>query len=187
MTTAIAGPRTGDKMKLYHNTGTYETEVWVEICEIGDLSVDGFKRAVALLERRCKQWGKNIASLMDPISFGFKLVHGLSMDIFHRMLTDHIYGYVREYLILNDDIAADGAEGLRLPSIFEEFPWDQPLKDVSSHQCKLSLSYMVDANSVEIDPAWVEATSSAVSASTDITTSTTAAPTTTTTTTTTTS
>lgn len=181
-TTAVVGPRTGDKMSLYHNTGDYGTPTWVEICDIGDLSVDGFKRAMALLERRCNQFGKNIPSLFDPISFNFKLVHGLNSTIFHRMLSDHWYGSPREYAILNDDIAADGAEGLRLPALFEEFPWDQPLKDISNHQCKLSLAYMRYGDT-EIDPAWVSASSSALTTSTSITTSTTAAPTTTTTTT----
>ena len=162
------GPKTGDKMKLYHNTGTYETPVWAEICEIGDLSVDNFKRAVALLERRCSQFGKNLPSLLDPISFTFKLLYGLSSTIFYRMMTDHWYGYSREYAILDGDLAIDGTEGLRLPAIFEEFPWDQPLKDVSSHQCKLSLAYKLDANLAEINPAWVEASSSTLTVSTDI-------------------
>lgn len=181
MTTAIAGPRTGDKMKLYINLGNHETEVWTEVCNIGDLSVGDFKRAVALLERRCKQFGKNLPSLMDPISFNFKLIHDPDSTVFDAMITDFFYGYAREYAILNDSMLADGAEGLRLPAIFEEFPWDQPLKDVSSHACKLSLTYMEDAGGIEIDPEWVVSASSAVSAGGSVSSTTTTTTTTTTT------
>jgi hypothetical protein len=171
-------------MKLYINTGTHETEVWSVICNIGDLSVGDLKRAVALLERRCSNWGKNLASLMDPIGFNFKLIHDVDAVNFNVLLTAFMYGTVYEFAIMNDDILADGAEGLRLPAIIEEFPWDQPLKDVSSHAVKLSLAYKQDVNNVEIDPEWVIAASGDVTqgGSFSATTTTTAAPTTTTTT-----
>jgi hypothetical protein len=57
-----------------------------------------------------------------------------------------------EWAIMSNPIAYDSI-GLRCPFIVEQFPWDQPLEDVSGHDVRLAIGYMVSGGT-EVDPSW---------------------------------
>ncbi len=147
-------PSTGHKMKFYRNTATHASPTWVEIDEIGDLSIADLTMGLAELKRRANGFTKNLPSIMQSIAVEFRLHFGLDSATFTVLRSAFFAGTVIEYAIMNDAIADEDSEGLTLPGIIEQFPWDQPLEEVSGHDVRLATGYLVET-STEIDPAWL--------------------------------
>lgn len=143
----------GHKMKFYRNGGTHAAPAWVEIAEIGDLSIPDLAMGMAELKRRANDWTKNLATLMQSFGVEFRLIHGLGASMFTLLQTDFFAGTAREYAVMNGAIATTGSQGLRLQAHLEQFPWDQNLEDVSGHDVVLKVAYMEESGS-ELDPDW---------------------------------
>jgi len=146
-------PKTGHQMKLYRNTGTVATPVWSEVDEVGDVSIPDFSRGLAELKRRASDYTKNLASLIQSIAVEFRLHHGLDATNFDAIRTNFFDATPEEWVVMNGDITTAGNEGLRLPALVEQFPWDQPLEDVSGHDVRLAIAYM-EEDSTEVDASW---------------------------------
>ena len=146
-------PSTGHPMKLYRNTGSVASETWVEIAEIGDVSITDFARGLAELKRRGKEYTKNLASIIQSIAVEFRFHHGLDQTNWDALVANFLAGTVEEYFIADGPEGTADHEGLRCPMIIEQFPWDQPLEDISGHDIRLAIGYMVDT-STEVDPSW---------------------------------
>ncbi len=149
------GPKTGSKMKAYRNDGTVATPVWEEVADIGDLSLPDISLNIAELKRRSNSWTKGLAALYSMYAIEFRLVHGLTKQKFEEILDDFTGPRVKEWAVCDDAIATTGTYGIRIPCLIENFPWDQPLEDVSGHDIRLVLAWMEEA-SAEVDPAWIE-------------------------------
>jgi len=149
----MSEPKTGHQMKIYRNTGVPSTPVWSEVDEVGDVSIPDLTRGLAELKRRASDFTKNLASIIQSIAVEFRLHHGLDPTNFDAIRANFFSGDVEEWAVMNGDITTSGNEGLRLPAIVENFPWDQPLEDVSGHDMRLAIGYMEEA-STEVDPEW---------------------------------
>lgn len=149
------GPKTGHKMKAYRNTGTYASPTWVEVAEIGDLSIPDLSMGLAELKRRAKDWTKNLPSLIQSVAVEFRLHHGLDATNFDAIRTAFFAGTAEEWAIMNGSITTTSNEGLRIPVLVEQFPWDQPLEEVAGHDVRLAVAYHEESGS-EIDPTWYE-------------------------------
>lgn len=147
-------PNTGHKMFLYRNTGTVAVPVWTVVAEIGDVSIPDFSMGLSELKRRANNFTKNLASLIQGIAIEFRLHHGLDSTNYTALRTNFLAGTAEEWAIMGGDITDSGSEGLRVPVLVENFPWDQPLEDVSGHDVRLAIAYMEEPAGTEIDPAW---------------------------------
>ena len=147
-------PKTGKDMKLYRNTGTVAAPVWSEVAEVGDVSIPDLSRALAELKRRANEFTKNLAGLINSIAVEFRLHHGLDAATFTALVTAFFDGTPEEWAVMNGDITTAGNQGLRVPCLVEQFPWDQPLEDVSGHDVRLAVAYMEEPAGTEIDPSW---------------------------------
>lgn len=145
---------TGHSMKLYRNTGTVAIPVWSEVDEVGDVSIPDLTRGMAELKRRASDFTKNLASLIQSIAVEFRLHHGLDATNFDAIRANFFGAIIEEWAVMNGDIAITGNEGLRLPALVENFPWDQPLEDVSGHDMRLAVAYFEEPAGTEIDPVW---------------------------------
>jgi hypothetical protein len=145
-------PKTGHKMKLYKNTGTYASPVWLLVAEIGDVTLSEFTRGLAELKRRANNFTKNLPSLFQSITLDFRLHFGLAQTVYEGIRDDHFAGTPREWAIMANDITYD-AHGLRCPFLVSQFPWDQALEDVSGHDVQLAIAYMLSGGT-EVDPSW---------------------------------
>jgi len=146
--------KTGHQMKLYRNTGTVATPTWTEITEIGDVSLPDFSMGLAELKRRASSWTKNLATLIQSFSIEFRFVHGLGATNFDAMRANFLAGTAEEFAMVDGAIATSGTEGLRFPGLISEFPWDQPLEDVSGHDIRIAVAYM-EESATEVDPSWL--------------------------------
>lgn len=145
-------PKTGHKCKLYRNTGTVAVPVWAEIAEIGDVSIPDMSRGLAELKRRSTEFTKNLPNIIQSISIEFNFIHGLDATQFTALRAAFWAGTVEEYAIMDGAITAEANEGLRCPCVVENFPWNQPLEEVSQHDIRLTIGYMDESG--EVDPVW---------------------------------
>ena len=147
-------PVTGHKMKLYRNTGSVATPVWTLVAEIGDVSIPDMSTGLAELKRRANGFTKNLATLFQSIAIEFRMIHGLDPTNFDAIRGNFFAQTIEEWLIYNGAQATTGNQGFRMPALVEQFPWDQPLEEVSGHDMRLALAYYEEPAGVEIDPAW---------------------------------
>lgn len=148
--------KTGHKMKLYRNTGTVGSPVWSLVDEVGDVSIPDLSMGLAELKRRANNFTKNLATLIQSIAVEFRLHHGLDAANFDDIRANFFNGTPEEWAIMDGDIETAGSEGLRLPVLVEQFPWDQNLEDVSGHDVRLAIAYMESGGS-EVEPSWLVA------------------------------
>lgn len=156
MSSFSGGPKVGHKMALYRNTGTVDTPVWQEIEEVGDVNLDGLEITEAELKRRANDWTKSLPALFGAFTVTFRYIHGLGQTVFNAIRTDFLAQTTREYAIVNGDISTEGTQGFRFAGYQGAFPWNQPLEDVSGHDCVLRHAYYEDAGGDEVDPSWME-------------------------------
>lgn len=146
-------PQAGHKMKLYRNTGTVATPTWTEVAEVSDVNLSDFTMGLAELKRRANDFAKNVVTMIQPIAIEFTLINGLDATNFDAMRANFLAGTAEEWAIFNGDISTSGNEGLRVPMVIENFPWDQSQEEVSSHSVRLAIVYM-EESSTEVDPSW---------------------------------
>lgn len=146
-------PVTGHRMKAYVNTGMHATPVWLEVGEIGDLSIPDMTRALAPLTRRANDFTKNLASHINSIAVEFRLHFGLGRTAYDIIRAAYFNGDTYEWAFMNGAIATSGHQGLTLPMIVENFPWDQGLENASGHDVRLAVGYHEEAHG-EVDPYW---------------------------------
>ncbi len=153
-----AGPVTGADCFLYYDSGADGAGgAWQLIDEVGDVSFNAGLN-VAEMKRRAKRYTKNLASLYDSFTAEFTLIHGLNSAIFDALRGAFFARTVWEYAFMDGVDGTSASEGFRCPMIITQFPFNQPLEDVAGHQIQLSIAYMLDAGSEEIDPSWDTAT-----------------------------
>lgn len=146
-------PVTGHSMKMYRNTGTVATPTWSEVDEVQDVSLADLSRIMAELKRRANNFTKNVASLINSIAIEFRLHYGLDATNYDAIRGNFFSGTAEEWAIMNGDISTSGNEGLRCPVYVEQFPWEQPLEEVSGHDVRLIVAYF-EESSTEVDPNW---------------------------------
>lgn len=150
----MSGPKTGHKMKLYRNSGTTDTPVWSLVDEVGDVSIPDLARGMAELKRRASDFTKNLASLIQSFHVEFRLHHGMDATTYNSIRYNFFNGVAEEWAVMDGSISVNGNQGLRVPVLVEEFPWDQPLEEVSGYDVRLIVAFMVDEDGDEVDPAW---------------------------------
>lgn len=147
-------PLTGHRMKMYRNVGSPSVASWLEVNEVGDVSISDLARGLAELKRRAKDFTKNLPTLIQSIAIEFRLHYGLGLTAFTAIRSSFFAATAEEWAIMGGDITSTGVQGLRCPVIVEQFPFDQPLEDVAGHDIRLAIAYMT-VNGVELDPSWL--------------------------------
>jgi hypothetical protein len=148
-------PRTGFAMKLYYATGNMNTPTWNEVGSVGDVNISSLSRGMAELKRRGSYYTKNLPSLFESITVEFTIPFGVSQTAYDQIRADFFSGTARLWAVMSGDITVSGVQGLVLPALVTQFPWDQPLEDVSNHNIQLSVAYLENSSGQELDPYWL--------------------------------
>jgi hypothetical protein len=126
--TITAGSAIGQSGKLYRNTGTHATPVWAEIKRAKDVSIP-LTKGEAEVSRRESSWEMFIGAMKSSgLSFGYQHKRGTDADR-TALLASYLNGTPIEFAVMDSDITATGAFGLRAYMEVFECPLDQPLKD----------------------------------------------------------
>lgn len=151
-------PKAGQKMKAYRNTGTAGSPTWVEVSEIGDLSISDMKRILAQIKRRAKDYTKNLPAMIDSIGIDLRLHWGLGATNLNAIRAAFLAGTTEEWSIMSGTITDVGEQGLRIPVIVEDFPWDQNQEEASGFDVRLAIAYHESPAGTEVDPSWTVVT-----------------------------
>jgi len=148
--------RTGRDFYLYFATavaGGAPALTLIDECE--DVNVSDLQYALAELKRRKSRWNLKVATTLSA-AITFKLWHKLSPTKFDALRTAFFAQTPLEVWVLNGPAATAGSEGLKLPCLLTQFPWNQQLEEVSSHDCQFDPTYFYDTEEEEeLEPAWV--------------------------------
>lgn len=145
---------TGGNMKMYRNTGTDGTPVWVLVPSVEDVSIPDFERSMAELKMRSSQFASNLAAIIQTISVNFKLWYGIDSTNFSALQQCFFQGIAEEWAIMDDLITTTGSQGLRIPMLVAQFPFDQALEAAASLDVTLKTAYMESPPGTRIDPSW---------------------------------
>lgn len=147
-------PVVGANMRLYRNTGTAGTPVWVLVSQIGDLNISDLTRALAEIKRRASVFTTNLAALIQSISIELKYWYGLDSTNFTALRTNMFSGAIEQWAMMDGDITVTGTQGLKIPVVLEQFPISQNLEDPVSIDVVAKTGYWESPAGTPIDPAW---------------------------------
>ena len=148
-------PLSGHKCKLYRNTGSAGTPVWDSIDAVGDVSLSDFNMGLAELKARISNFALNLPTLIQTIALEFDLKFGLDMTTWSGLKDDFLAGTPRQYAVMDGAIATATQQGLVLPGLIENFPWDQGLEKVVDSAVRIVSAYYESPAGTRVDPAWL--------------------------------
>ena len=150
----MSAPKTGHDLTLSYNSGTHASPTWVEIADVEDVSIDELAWAMAEVKRRSSRMKKSIATILSA-ALTFKLLHELNATIFDALVGIFFARTPTEFYIASGPVATAGTKGLRMYCQIEQFPWNQPLEDISSHDVRAVPTFFEESGS-EVDLDWYE-------------------------------
>lgn len=142
----------GNDMKLYHNTGTNASPVWVLIDIVGDVSVD-INIGNAEVDLRVSSW---LLGLPTKLSGGMNmaLANHVGNSVFATLRGYALARTIKQYASVNTLIATSGAQYFKSFCHFTAFPWNQPTQEVSNGDAQMAFSYAEESSAL-VEPAWV--------------------------------
>lgn len=149
-------PKTGHGLHLYYNSATHASPTWVEVVQVEDVMIDQWDLDTAELLRRATRWVMEIPTT-ERLTGSFKLWHGMGATVFTALRTRRMARTPTEFFFANGLAATSGTEGLRAYMLMKSFPWSQSLKECSSHDIKVGLTYYEESGS-EVLPDWMVVT-----------------------------
>jgi len=144
--------KVGNDHKFYYNSGTNDSPTWVEICIIGDMTVD-LNVSDAEVDLRCSPWVLNLPAKHTG-NFNFFLASSQGYQIWQTLRSYYFARTITQYASASGAIAVAGTEYFKAYGHFSAFPWAQPTQEIGSHDATLSLSWKEDSNGAVINPSW---------------------------------
>lgn len=146
----------GNDLKLYYNTGTDTSPVWVEINIVGDVTVN-INIGEAEVDLRVSDW---VLALPAKLSGGFEftLANHIGDTNWDALRALALARTQKQFASANGAIATVGTEYFKAYAFFTAFPWSQPTQEMSSGDCTLALGYTEESSTL-VEPAWAETTS----------------------------
>ena len=142
----------GNDMKFYYNLGINASPTWVEICIIGDLTVD-HNISDAEIDLRCSAWLLNLPAKHSG-NINLMLANSIGLAVWSFLNTMAFNRTVTEFASANAGIAIAGTEYFKAYCHFSKFPWTQPTQEIASHDATLSLSWKENDQGAVIEPSW---------------------------------
>lgn len=142
----------GHDCKLYYNTGTDASPTWNVIDIVGDVTLTDLGAGDAEVNLRLSDWVLNLPAKLRA-AIEFMLANNIGGTDF-----DNLRGYalgrtIKQYAVVNGDITTSANQYFKAFCHITAFPWAQPIEEMTSHDCRLSLSYHEESGS-PVYPSW---------------------------------
>ena len=141
----------GNDLKLYYNTGTDASPVWVEIDRVGDVTVN-INIGEAEVDLRVSNWVLNLPAKLSG-SIDVTLASDIGGTVWDALRVLAMARTQAQFASASADIATSGTEYFKAYSFFTAFPWGQPTQELASGDSSLSLGYTEEAGSL-VEPSW---------------------------------
>lgn len=141
----------GNDLKLYYNTGTDASPVWVEIDKVGDVTLN-ISINEAEVDLRISNWVLAMPAKLSG-SFDIALANDIGGTVWDALRALALGRTQAQFASANADIDTNGTELFKAFGFFSSFPWSQPTQDVSSGDASIALGYHEESD-VMIEPGW---------------------------------
>lgn len=145
---------TGGNTKLYRNTGTNGTPVWVLVASVEDVALSDMSRTMAEIKRRSSIWTLGLPALINMVKLGFKHWYGIDSTNFTAMQQMFIGGNIEEWAMMDDLITSNGAQGFRCAYAVSQFNFNQQIEEAVNVDVELSAAYYESPAGTAVDPSW---------------------------------
>lgn len=145
----------GNDLKLFYNTGTDASPVWVEINMVGDVTVN-INVGEAEVDLRVSDWVLNLPAKLTG-SIDVTLASDIAGTVWDALRVLAMGRTQAQFASATGAIATIGTEYFKAFAFFSSFPWGQPTQELASGDASLSLGYTEEAGSL-IEPSWEETT-----------------------------
>lgn len=144
----------GIDQKTYYNSATDASPTWVEISEIGDVTVPDLGANAHVVNVRSTSWMLALPGRLKNASFDFNLAHNIGNTVFDALRGFALARTIKQFANANGAIATSGTEGIKAFAFFEDFPWNAPLDDVANHDCVARFAWQEESSAL-VPPAWL--------------------------------
>jgi hypothetical protein len=114
-------PIVGGNCKLYYNSGTVASPTWVEISEIGDLSVPDFANTLAEIKTRASQWDAALPA-RKKLAVEFSYLYKADTTIWQFLRDMYWNSEIHEFAVADGDIATDRHRGAAVRCLRGKLP-----------------------------------------------------------------
>ena len=126
--------------KLYRNTGTYAVPVWSEITNVRDLTLSLEEGEADVTTRANGGWRATAGTLKDA-SVEFEMVWDSADTEFQAIRDAFLNDTTIEMLVLDDDVATPGSQGLRAEMRVASFSRSEELEEAIKVSVSLKPAY----------------------------------------------
>jgi len=135
--------RVGNDNKLYYNTGTHASPVWVLIEIVGDVTLDqGVNEAE--VDLRILDYIVNLPA-KKTTGVTVMIANHFGNTVFDALKTIFENKTATQFAITDIAIATSGAEFFKLFAFASAWPWNQATQELSQHDVTLSPVYFEEA------------------------------------------
>ena len=143
--------KVGNDLKLYYNSGTHASPVWVEVNMVGDVTVN-ISCNEAEVDLRVSNWLLNLPAKLSG-SIDLTLANHPGGTAFDYLRTMALARTTKQFASATGAMNTNDVEYFKAFAFFSAFPWGQATQDMSSHDASLSLAYHEESN-VLVEPSW---------------------------------
>jgi hypothetical protein len=138
----------GAAARLYRNTGTYATPVWVALNNVKDLTLNLEKGEADVTTRANSKWRATLPTLREG-SVEFEMVWDTEDAGFTAIQEAYFTDASIEVAVMDGDITATGSQGLRATMGVTKFSRSEPLEEAQTCSVTLKPAYAAHA------PEWM--------------------------------
>lgn len=155
----MAEPKTGASCKLFYNTGTNASPVWVEVDPIDDLTQSDRSVNVVEVPTRASRYPMGLAGMRGLPKLSFGVLHGVNNTVQDQIRGDHDAEppTVRQYWAADGASGTTGTEGLAFYGLVGVFNQNQPLEDGVKFDVEIHHAWFLES-SARVLPTWKEVT-----------------------------
>src|SRR5690349_56627 len=145
--------QSGDQCRLYKNTGTNASPVWVEIDKCKDLSAPVTFGEGDSSARDCEFELTESGLIKIEVTFGYQYVPGTDA-IYDALVTELVARTERIYAIADGDITTSGTRYIKLPAQLRGMDNEEPLDGAKVSGFRLKPTRLIESSAL-IKPAFV--------------------------------
>tara|TARA_R100000808_G_C2150055_1_gene158618 strand:+ start:317 stop:775 length:459 start_codon:yes stop_codon:yes gene_type:complete len=152
----MPAPQTGRNGILYYNSGTDASPTWVEVTEVGDVSIGEQNLETADFISRSTDWLLKLASHFSA-EVTLNLHHDTDETLFDAILGFFTGKTATIFAVADGAIATAGTHYFKIPALITAFSYEQEANEAENHELTLEPTYFLESGSL-ISPAWVQTT-----------------------------
>ena len=158
----MSGNHVGRLSKLYINTGTYDTPVWLEAKRISDVEIENSAATSETDSRESPNTKTSVGNAKFGITTTYQKLRGVADSVLPLLRGSKRTGDCLDVLALDDAVTVNGATGIRGPFVVTSMNKSEQINEQESYDIEMAEGFEFDADGEIIDTVAVTITSGAI-------------------------